>query len=117
MQINEKLVEILAWPGVVTAIGITVLIMFRAQVRQVLGRTQSVGKGWLVAAPPEQQSLKPAPSAEISEYLDSFSGEIMRLQEKSIRDDLALRKMDGHPDVEKVLLRTLAVTQIALLFE
>jgi hypothetical protein len=117
MAINEKLVEILAWPTVAVLLGFTALVMFRAQVRQFLNRAQSVGKGWLVAAPPEKQSLGSGPSDAVAEFLDAFSGELMRAQEKVIRDDLAARKLDGHPELEKVLVRSLAAVQIALEFE
>ncbi|HEX8275817.1 MAG TPA: hypothetical protein VF615_24490 [Longimicrobiaceae bacterium] len=117
MAIDVKIVEILAWPAVVTFLGSFGLVMFRAQVRAFLGRTQSVGKGWLVASPVEQQALTPATPDVVGEFLDSFSAEIVRIQETTIREDLTRRQMIGHPELEKVLIRSLAATQVALNFE
>lgn len=116
MPVAERLVEILAWPGVILVLGMTALVMFRSQVRQFLGRTQSVGKGWLVASPPEQQ-LSTVQNDRVREFLDSFGGELITAQEKSIRDDLLARQLAEPSDIERVLVRALAATQMALHFE
>lgn len=117
MLITDKVVEVLAWPAVVTGLGLTGLVMFRAQVRQFLARTQSVGKGWLVAAPPSQQALGPGQNDSLQEFLDSYSGDLLLDQEKVIRDDLAARKLETPSERERALIRSLAATHIALHFE
>lgn len=116
MLIAERVIEILVWPAVVFVLGVTGLVMFRSQVRQFLGRTQSVGKGWLVASPPEQQ-LSTVQSDKVREFLDSFGGELLTAQEKSIRDDLSTRQVASPADTERILVRALAATQMALHFE
>jgi len=113
---NEKILAVLVWPGVVLILGLVGLGLFKAQLRQFIGRAQSIGKGWLVAANVSQQSAV-VQSPETLAFLNQFSGELLRLQEESIREDLATKKLDAPGDVEKVLVRALAATQIALHFE
>src|SRR5260221_14579543 len=97
---DPKVLEVLVWPAVVLILGFTGLAMFKTQVRHFLGRTQSVGKGWLVATPPEQQLSGIVQTPEALEFLDSYSDELLKLQEKAIYADMADRKLDQKPDSE-----------------
>jgi len=104
------------WPSVVVVLGTMAMITFRAELRNFLGRTQSVGKGWLVATPIDQKAIAAQPEG-VQELLQAFDSQLMREQEASIRADLSSRKLEGHPEVEKILIRHLAAVQISLAFE
>lgn len=113
---NEEVLGVLAWPAVVLILGLVGLGLFKVQLRQFIGRAQSIGKGWLVAANASQQSGV-VQTPEALAFLNQFGGELLTLQEASIREDLSSQKLDAPGDVEKVLVRALATTQIALHFE
>jgi hypothetical protein len=114
---DSTIIAVLAWPGDALILGIVGIFAFRPELRRLVSRTQSVGKGWLVAGPTDPHQSGVAHTPEVADYLDSMGDELVALQEKAIRDDMATLHIEQKPDAEKALIRTLAKTQIALLFE
>jgi hypothetical protein len=116
----------LNWPAVGLVLGLTVLVMFRAPLTRLLERTEKV-KDWLVA--PKQPSV-PAPADQnlpthdaaadqkaLEGLTEGFNSQVLLLQEESIREDLKKHGLSAESASEKVLLRHLAGTQVALHFE
>lgn len=116
----------LNWPTAALVLGLAALAVFRAPLARLIERTVKV-KDWLEA--PKQPAL-PAPSADalptrnpadeqkaVEELTQGFNSQLLLIQEEAIRSDLAKHGFIADGACEKVLLRHLAGTQIALQFE
>lgn len=116
----------LNWPAAALVFGLTTLVLFRTPLSRLLERTEKV-KDWLVA--PKQ----PATTAPLDQALPThdvvreqlaletltagFASQVLLLQEQNIRSDLGTHGLTADTAAEKVLVKHLAGTQIALRFE
>src|ERR1700754_4408589 len=100
--------------------------MFRLPLTRLLERTEKV-KDWLFAPKqptlptPADQTLPTRDAAADQQALEAltegFNSQLLLLQEESIREDLKKHGLTAEGACEKVLLRHLAGTQVALHFE
>ncbi len=117
---------ILNWPAVALVLGLVSILVFRRPLASLVERTEKV-KDWLVA--PKQPPL-PEPTDQVlptrnatierralDELTNGFNSQLLLLQEEAIRSDLTKHGLVAENAAEKVLLRHLAGTQIALQFE
>jgi len=105
------------WPVVGLVLGLVGMFVFRTPLSQLIGRTQKIGKDLLLAGPHAQPTLPQDDKTAVDEFLRSYDNALLAEQEQAIRDDLAKRGIAAKPDIEKVLLRALAATQILAHFE
>ena len=115
----------LNWPATGLILGLVGILAFRLPLARLLERTERV-KDWIVA--PKQPSLPassdvalPTPDRSqeqhgFEELTRGFNSQLLMIQEASIRQDLANHGFTVESGCEKVLLRHLAGTQIALQF-
>jgi hypothetical protein len=116
----------LNWPATGLLLGLVGIAAFRRPLTRLIERTERV-KDWLVA--PKQASL-PAPADQalptrdaaqeqrgLEQLTQGFNSQLLLLQEEAIRRDLGGHGLTADGACEKVLLRHLAGTQIALHFE
>lgn len=111
------MVEHLAWPGAVVLLGLVGMFLFRGPLGRLLDRTRKVSKSGLETLEPPQL---PAPAARpdpLSEFLATFDNPFLLQQEAQILADLAKLGLTEHAASHKALVRSLAGTQIILLFE
>jgi hypothetical protein len=109
--------ETVAWPGVVVVLGFGFMLLFRRPITAVLERTRRVGKGGLETF--ESPQL-PAPTDKpdpLAEFMGSFDNPLLREQEAVILADIKARWLADPYVAQKALVRSLAGTQILLLFE
>lgn len=112
----EKIVEVLAWPGVVALVAIVAMFVFRAPLTALLQRTKSVGKSGLETY--EAQPSQPGDETKaIDEFFRTFDNPLILEAEDFIRNDLKQRKIESPQDREKVLIRFLASANMMLHFE
>ena len=115
----------LDWPAVALILGILALFVFRAPLSRLLDRTEKV-KDWLTA--PKQPAVPAAPDRlptrsesqeqkALEELTSGFNNRLLLMQEESIRVDLETHGLKAESACEKVLMKHLAGTQIALHFE
>lgn len=116
----------LNWPTTALLLGLATLLLFRGALTRLLERTEKV-KDWLVApkqptpAAPADDNLptRDATSEQraLEELTRDFDNHLLVIQEESIKADLAKHSLSAESSCEKVLIRHLAGTQIALHFE
>lgn len=112
----DKLVAVVAWPGVVLLLGLVALLLFRSPIAALIGRTRKVGKAGLETF--EGQPTQPTVERKgVDEYFKTFENPLLLEQEGRIVTDLKDRGIDAATDREKALVRTLASTQLVLGFE
>ena len=116
----------LNWPEVALLLGVVAVVVFRAPLSRLIERTEKV-KDWLVA--PKQPTVPASadlslptrsPSDEqkaIEKLTAGFNSQLLLMQENAVRAELAQHQLSAETATEKVLLRHLAGTQIALHFE
>jgi hypothetical protein len=109
--------EFFSWPVVVLVLGLVGMFVFRTPLAQLIGRTEKIGKDLLLAGP-QKQSTEPAnESSTVEEFLRSYDNRLLLEQEQAIRADIERRGLRDAPDLEKLLIRSLAGTQILAHFE
>lgn len=112
----EQLVGILAWPGVMLITALVALFLFRAPLAALIHRTKSVGKTGLETY--EAQPAQPGDEKKaIEEFFKTFDNPLILESEDLIQKDLKQRKIESPSDRERVLIRSLASTNIILHFE
>jgi len=93
------------------------MLLFRRPIGALLDRTKKVGKGGLEAF---ESAQLPAPAEKpdpLAEFMGTFDNPLLREQEASILADLKARSLTDASAAQKALIRSLAGTQILLLFE
>jgi len=111
------MVEHLAWPAAVVVLGLVGMFAFRGPLARLLDRTRKVGKSGLETLEAPQL---PAPAAKpdaLAEFLATFDNPVLRAQEADIEADIQKRGLTDPAAARKALIRSLAGTQILLLFE
>jgi len=109
--------ESFAWPIVVTVLGFGFMLLFRRPVAALVERTKKVGKSGLETF--ESPQL-PAPADKpdaLAEFMGTYDNPLLREQEAAITADLKTRGLTEPSAAQKALIRSLAGTQILLLFE
>lgn len=113
----ERILGVLAWPGVVLVLGLVALLLFRGPIAALIGRTRKVGKTGLETF--AEQPTQPAgeEKAGVDAYLRTFDSPLLVEAENLILKDFKDRKIDAAPDRERALVRALASTRLVLRFE
>jgi hypothetical protein len=111
------MIEALGWPAAVLVLGFGFMIIFRDPIGALLGRTKSLTRSGLETFDAPQL---PAPAAKpdaLSEFMGTYDNPLLREQEANIQEDLRRRGLTESSAAQKALIRSLAGTQILLLFE
>jgi hypothetical protein len=106
-----------AWPAAALLLGFGFLLIFRRPISSILDRTRKVGKGGLETFDSPQL---PAPAQKpdpLAEFMGTYDNPLLREQEDAILMDLKERGFADTAAAQKVLVRSLAGTQILLHFE
>jgi len=112
----EQSIAALAWPGAVVILGCLVLILFRAQISALIGRTMKVGKSGIEIF--EHQLAQPTDEKKgIDEFLRGFDNAFLLEAEQLILKNMEDRKIKDPANREKALVRSYASNKILLLFE
>ena len=109
--------DFITWPIVVLILGLVGMFVFRSPLAHLIGRTQKIGKDLLLAGPQSQSAAPTDESATVDEFMHSYDNKLLLEQEEVIRADIAARGLADKPELEKLLIRVLAVTQILAHFE
>ena len=109
--------DFITWPIVVLILGLVGMFVFRSPLAHLIGRTQKIGKDLLLAGPQSQPAAPTDESATVDEFMRSYDNKLLLEQEEVIRADIAARGLADKPELEKLLIRVLAVTQILAHFE
>ena len=112
------MMAVLAWPIVALILGIIGIFTFRRSLDGLIGRTHKLGKG-LLEASPQQSVPPPVPSstAAADAIMREFDNALLVSFEEEVRKRLAERGIAGAVERERILIRQLSATQIALHFE
>lgn len=112
----EQFASVLAWPVVVLIIVLVAFILFRLQLSEFISRTKKVSKGGIETF--EGQPLQPTEEKKgVEEFFRSFDSPLLVEGEQLILNELKDQKIEVPADREKMLIRTLASTNIVLHFE
>ena len=107
--------EAFAWPGVVVVLVFGV--MFRRQIRGLIDPTRQLSyKGWETYEP-SQLTPPEDPTAELEEFMASFSNPLFLDQQRIINADLEGRGLNDPGMARAALLRSLAGSYILRHFE
>jgi len=117
MAENLQSLDAFAWPVATLIFGLVFLVLFRGSISGLISRVRSRSKtGVNTDLPPEAQNEEKNQSSV--EQLMDLGHSITRDElEHSIRADLDQRGVVSAADKERVLIRYLAATQMALSFQ
>lgn len=108
--------EHLAWPAAVLIIALFFMLLFRKNISSLLERTQKIGRDGIQTSPAQIQQATERESL-VRELMREFDSIVFREQEESIRKDLENRGLNNPQDKINLLVRLLAINQLALHFE
>lgn len=111
------MLDALNWPTATLVFGLVFVLAFYKPIANLLLRTKKLGKGGLEAFDNAQLPAHPESPTEVEKFLRTYDNPLLLLQEQRIRDDLKERKVGAPADLEKMLVRALAGTQLLLHFE
>lgn len=114
---DTHMVEALAWPGAVVILGIVFMFIFKKPITAILQRTKSVGTGGIETFETHQLPGPEAKPNALQEFLGSYDNPLLREQETRILTDLKTRGLGECEAANKALIRSLAGTQILLIFQ
>ncbi|MDP2857138.1 MAG: hypothetical protein Q8P50_04075 [Bacillota bacterium] len=109
--------DLITWPVVALILGVIGMFVFRTPVAQLIGRTEKIGRDLLHAGPQSQPAAVRDESGSVEEFLRSYDNQLLLEQEAAIRKDIAERGLTEAKDLERLLIRSLAATQILSHFE
>lgn len=108
--------EHFAWPIAISIIAIFALFLFKKDISALLGRTQKIGRDGIQTSLPQiQQSTERESAVEV--LMKEFSSVALREEEENIRKDLEIRGLSSQQDKINLLIKHLAINQLALHFE
>jgi hypothetical protein len=111
------LLEAMKWPGVVLALALLVIFLFRAQLAVFLSRVTSIGKEGLKTGPVTGQQTQPDRTKQAQELMRALDSAALVEQERVIKADLEKRGLEHTGETVDVLVRYLAQSQLAVAFE
>ena len=109
--------DFITWPVVALILGLVGMFVFRSPLAHLIGRTQKIGKDLLLAGPQSQPAAPTDERATVDEFMHSYDNKLLLEQEEAIRADIATRGLADKPELEMMLIRSLAATQILGHFE
>lgn len=115
----SEVIAALGWPHFAFAFGTVFLLVFREQLRALLGRITSIDRTGIKTQPnPEIQREDPK-KAEVAQELLLAIGNTVVLEdiEGRIRTDLTKLELSVEGETTKVLIKYLAAAQVGLEFE
>lgn len=114
-----EIIEALGWPHFAFAFGIVFLLIFREQLRALLGRITSIDRTGIKTQPnPEIQREDPKKIEAAQELLLAIGNTVVLQElEGRIRNDLTTRQLSVDGETTKVLIKYLAAAQVGLEFE
>ncbi len=106
------------WVVVIGVVAIVALFLFRSQLAALLDRTRGLRVGPLRVSTGSSRThgTEQASPQTVEDLLRAFDSPMLREQEEAIKSDIANRGLGDTSNTIKVLVRHLAATQIALLF-
>ena len=93
------------------------MLVFRSPLAHLIGRTQKIGKDLLLASPQSQPATPTDESATVDGFMRSYDNKLLLEQEEVIRADIEAKGLADKPELEMLLIRSLAATQILGHFE
>jgi hypothetical protein len=106
-----------AWPIAFVLVALVFMGMFKSPISALLNRTKKVGKSGLETHD-HAQLLAPAEDrSALADYMGQWDNPLLKEQEAEILKDLEDRGLGDPEAARTVLVRTLAGTQLRLLFE
>lgn len=102
---------------VVLILGVFAMILFRKPLSQLIGRTERISRDGLLAGPRSQAAAEEDRGTSAEGFMRSFDNRLLVDQEEAIRRDLEANGLTDPDHLEKVLIRSLAATQIQSHFE
>ena len=112
----ENYTQFLTWPAITLILGLVFMVMFNKDIGQFLRRVTGIGKGGITASH-DQEEKQHSGKSSADDLLNALNSVTMQEQEKSIREDLEKRDIQNPEEREKVLVKYLAVNQLAYAFE
>lgn len=107
----------MGWPLAVLIFLIIFIFTFKQQIVALLSKIQSVGKdGIKLGSSPDQQKDEQKKES-VRELMNIGENEVVLIQEDVIKENLCTKNLNLDGDAVKVLIRELAITQLALDFE
>lgn len=109
----------LGWPHLAFAFGLVFLLIFREQLRALLGRITSIDKTGIKTQPnPEIQREDPKKIEAAQELLLAIGNTVVLQDiEGRIKNELTSRQLSVDGETTKVLIKYLAAAQVGLEFE
>ena len=116
---NLAMIEYLTWPAVVLVFGLMAMLLFKEELRTLIGRTKKITKdGVTFDKGNNSQNYSAAPDAAAAEeLLRTLNSQVLTVQEQRILEDLNTKQIVEPDQREKVLVRFLAVWQLIAAFE
>src|SRR5438128_2534522 len=111
------MIATLVWPLVVVVLGFGFMVLFRKPISTLLDRTKRVSRSGLETFEAPQL---PAPAEKpdpLKEFMSTYDNQLLLENEAVIVADLKGRGLTDPAAAQKALVRSLAGTQILLLFE
>ena len=114
-----EIIAALGWPHFTFIFGLVFLLIFREQLRALLGRITSIDKTGIKTQPnPELQREDPKKTEAAQELLLAIGNTVVLQEvEGRIRNDLTTRQLTVEGETTKVLIKYLAAAQVGLEFE
>ena len=111
-----EIIAALGWPHFTFIFGLVFLLIFREQLRALLGRITSIDKTGIKTQPnPELQREDPKKTEAAQELLLAIGNTVVLQEvEGRIRNDLTTRQLTVEGETTKVLIKYLAAAQVAL---
>lgn len=116
-QVTEILAT-LSWPHFAFLTALICVLLFRAQIGNLLSRVTSIDKSGIKAQPAPEAQREEKQREAAQALLDAIGTSIvLKDVEARIRKELTDRGLETHGDTANVLIRHLAATRILLEFE
>ena len=114
-----EIIAALGWPHFAFAFGLMFVLVFREQLRALLGRITSIDKTGIKTQPnPEVQREDPKKIEAAQELLLAIGNTVVLQEvEGRIRSELTTRQLVVEGETTKVLIKYLAAAQVGLEFE
>jgi len=108
--------DIIIWPAVVLAFGITALIIFKNPLTRLIDRTEKVTKKGIQTKKIQDQNIE-RPNSKLDEFMKNFDNQFLLELERNIDASLKELNLRDSNDREKYLRRLLAQVLAVLTFE
>ena len=114
-----EIISALSWPHFVFIFGIVVVLVFKNQLRDLLGRITSIDKTGIKTQPNPEIQREESERIEAAQELMLAIGNTVAIQdvEGRIRRDLTTRQLSVDGETTKVLIKYLAASMLSLEFE